>query len=152
MKRSRSALILSALATVGCFSISDTSFDEVSRVSSPAGKMDAILVETNGGATTSFGYYVFVVPPGVKLTKRDEKYIVARLYGAIRNQGAYGANLRWSVKERLQIEYLRSKAAEVIEPTVNYDGVDVAVELRGGVEDPAAAPGGMLYNLEKTPK
>ena len=152
MKRDHIALILVALVTVSCFSISDVSFDEVSRVTSPDGRMDAILIETNGGATTSFGYYVFVVPPGVKLSKRDDKYIVASMYDTVRNQGAYGVNLRWPVKERLQIVYLRSKTADVLAPTLNYDGFDVAVELISGVEDPAAPPGGMLYNLQKTPR
>lgn len=106
--------------------------------------MDAILVETNGGATTSFGYYVFVVPSGVKLKERDDKYIVAKMYGATRNRNAYGANLNWSIKERLRIEYLSAHSAEVLDSSINYAGFDVAVELVAGVEDTAASPGGML--------
>ena len=150
MKFIHAFVFATVLTTVSCFSIAgDASFDEVSRISSPDRRMDAILVETNGGATTSFGYLVFVVPAGVKLPKRDDKYIVASLYGAERNEHAFGANLRWSRKERLQIEYLSAKSTEVLMPTSNYDGSDVKVELRSGVEDPSAPPGGMLYNLNK---
>ena len=34
--------------------------DEVARVTSPDGRVEAVLIETNGGATTSFGYKVLV--------------------------------------------------------------------------------------------
>jgi hypothetical protein len=34
----------------------EPSKDEVARNTSPTGKVDAVLLETNGGATTSFGY------------------------------------------------------------------------------------------------
>ena len=40
------------------------SFDEVARVLHPQANVDAVLVETNGGATTSFGYEVFVLSRG----------------------------------------------------------------------------------------
>lgn len=111
-----------------CVSIPElVSFDEVARVSSPDRRADAVLVETNGGATTSFGYYVFVVPSGVKLSERDDKYLVAKLYGAVRNKSAYGANLNWSEKERLKIEFLNARSAELIETTINYGGFDVAI-------------------------
>ncbi len=144
------ALLLVIGITSSCFSIvGDASFDEVTRKTSPDGRVDAILVETNGGATTSFGYLVFVVPNGVKLTKRDDKYIVASLYGAARNEQAYGANLSWPSKDRLRIEYLSTRSADLLEPRINFSGYDVGVELIGGVEDRSAPPGGMLQNLEK---
>ncbi|MBL8397465.1 MAG: hypothetical protein JNL84_04855 [Candidatus Accumulibacter sp.] len=38
--------------------IGEPSKDEVARVVSPSGNIDAVLFETNGGATTSFGYEV----------------------------------------------------------------------------------------------
>ena len=137
------ALIL--LSVSGCVSAPElVSFDEVARVSSPDRRADAILVETNGGATTSFGYYVFVVPPGVKLKERDDKYIVVKLHATTRNKSAYGANLNWSDKERLKIEFLSARSAELLEPTINYGGFDVAVELVRGVEDPSSPQGGML--------
>jgi len=39
----------------------EPSKDEVARDTSPTGKVDALLLETNGGATTSFGYEVYIV-------------------------------------------------------------------------------------------
>ena len=70
--------------------------------------------------------------------------LVAKLYAATRNKSAYGANLKWSDKERLKIEFLSARSAELLEPTINYGGFDVAVELVRGVEDPNAPAGGML--------
>ena len=44
-------IVLALLA--GCGLVSR---DEVARVASPYGGVEAVLIETNGGATTSFGY------------------------------------------------------------------------------------------------
>src|SRR3954462_9773236 len=73
--------------------------DEVSSVRSPDGQVQAVLFETNGGATTSFGY-------DVELHDRHgASFSVAKLYGAVRNAHAWGVNLRWKV-DPLSIEYL----------------------------------------------
>jgi hypothetical protein len=37
-------------------------FEELERHTSPDGRVDAVLVRSNGGATTSFGYSVHIVP------------------------------------------------------------------------------------------
>lgn len=141
------AVFVVAMGTFACVSIAgDASFDEVARVSSPDGRAEAILVETDGGATTSFGYFVFVVPKGVELEKNDDKYIVAQLYGASRNSSAYGANLSWPSRDRLRIEYLSARSTEVLEPNINFAGYDVTVELVSGIENPSAPPGGMIQH------
>ncbi|MBK9164668.1 MAG: hypothetical protein IPM21_12330 [Acidobacteria bacterium] len=141
---------LLAFFVSSCISLnSDASFDEVSRVPSPDGQVDALLVETNGGATTSFGYSVFVVPKGVRLKSRDDKYIVATLYGAVRSKSAYGANLNWPARDRLSIEYLDAKSAKVLNSRIIFADYHVSVELNKGIEDSSAPAGGMLYNLEK---
>jgi hypothetical protein len=81
------ALALVMLAT-GCKRT--VSHDEVARTWSPNGQVAAILFEENGGATTSFGYEVEL---GSK--NGSGQKLVAQLYGAQRNEDAYGANLRW---------------------------------------------------------
>lgn len=72
--------------------LGEPSKDEVARIVSPSGNVEAVLFETNGGATTSFGYEVFVVERGAKPSGSP----AVSLYGAVRNQHAYGANLKWS--------------------------------------------------------
>jgi hypothetical protein len=114
-------------------------------VPSPDGHIDALLMETNGGATTSFGYEVHVVERG-----RPAKDQVVRLYGASRNQNAYGANLKWTGENELVIEYLEARDQTLERATVSIAGRVIKVSLRSGVNDPMAPAGGMLYNLELT--
>jgi hypothetical protein len=117
---------------------------EVARTTSPSGKVDAVLVESSGGATTSFGYTVFVVPAG-KSTWLYNK--VAWLYAA-RTEQAYGVNLRWAGPANLTLEYLTAKEADLLRSNVWVAGEQVRIGLRSGVADPKAPSGGMLYNLE----
>jgi hypothetical protein len=121
------------------------SHDEVSRVSSSAGDLDAVLIETNGGATTSFGYLVYVVPHGARPSQGAEG---AMLYGAVRNDQAYGANLKWEGSQ-LTVEYRDARQVALRRPTVVIGSDTVTIVLRSGVTDSVAPAGGMLYNLER---
>jgi hypothetical protein len=136
-------LLLASL--VGCL-LFPTSHDEVSRVASPSGRLDAVLVETNGGATTDFGYLVYVVAHRAPTPNRGE---LAWLYGAGRSTRAYGANLKWESESRLRVEYLEAKEAEVRRERLVLGSDTVRIALRSGVADSMAPAGGMLYNLEK---
>ena len=138
------ALVLSCAAAGGCA----VGRDEVARVAAPAGGREAVLVETNGGATTSFGYEVHVVPRGGRPGEENQ---VARLYGAVRNDSAYGANLRWVGARELRVEYLRARSAELRRPRVRAAGEAVRVALDSGVADPGVPAGGMLWNLQRRP-
>ena len=139
------------IATAGalCITACDiVSHDEVARVTSPDGNSDAVLIETNGGATTSFGYEIHVVPRG------DDprfKWETAFLYGAFRNPHAYGVNLRWESPTSLAIEYLSAKTATLKQASVSVGGREIVVQLVDGIADPNAPPGGMLYNLQGRP-
>jgi hypothetical protein len=112
---------------------------------SPDGRVEAVLMETNGGATTSFGYEVHVVEKG-----RPASDQVARLYGAVRNENAYGANLKWISDNELVVEYLEARDQTLGLASVSVAGRAIKVSLRSGVSDPTAPAGGMLYNLERT--
>lgn len=118
--------------------------DEVARVGSPDGRVDAVLVETNGGATTSFGYEIHVVEKG-----KSYREAVATLYGALRNDNAYGANLRWRTDSELMVEYQQARAEALEKSTVRVAGRDIRIVHRPGVSDSNAPAGGMLYNLER---
>jgi hypothetical protein len=123
--------------------IGEPSKGEVARVVSPSGIIDAVLFETNGGATTSFGYEVYVVEHGAQSSGTP----AASLYGAVRNQYAYGANLRWPSSNSLAVEYLSAKSAKVNAHTQSVGTQAIHVTLREGATDNTAPPGGMLYNL-----
>ena len=119
--------------------------DEVSRVPSPDGRVEAVLIETNGGATTSFGYRILVETKGRWFSGEE----VAWLYGAGRNEHAYGVNLKWHSDAELFIEYLDAREAKLMKPKMNVAGRSITIALRGGVTDPTAPAGGMLRNLKK---
>lgn len=132
------------LVLTGCF----RSSDEVARVTSPSGKIDVVLVELNGGATTDFEYEVFVVPVR-ESTWRHKR--VAFFYGAVRSENAYGVNLKWTTSSNLTLEYLRARQEDLLLAHVAIVGEPVSVILRSGVSDAKAPPGGMLYNLQGRP-
>ena len=119
------------------------SHDEVARVPGP-GELDALVLEENGGATTSFWYDVFVVPRSGKARWWRK---AAHIYGAGRNERAFGVNVRWADAGHIVVEYLTADDARVIRPSLEVKGQRVAVTLHSGVRDPSAPPGGMLYNL-----
>ena len=120
--------------------------DEVVRLPSPGGKIDAIVVETNGGATTSFGYEVHIVPHGSKPGRYSK---AASLYGAVRNSSAYGVNLLWLSRDRLAVQYDTAKLSKLNRANFEIDGDRVSVELHSGKPDPDSPAGGMEYNLNK---
>ena len=139
-------LVVAVLLLFFVLSYSDfgaLSKEEVARVASPNGQFDAILLETNGGATTSFGYEVYVSEQGKQPSGEPPLF----LYGAIRNQNAYGANLRWASDNLLVIEYFKAKSSKLNKPKLTVGGQNFQFSAREGVLDSYALPGGMLYNL-----
>ena len=109
--RKLSFLPIALALLAGCGLVSR---DEVAQVASPDGRVEAVLIETNGGATTSFGYEVHVVPKG-----RPASDQVAGLYGAGRNENAYGANLKWADDHELVIEYLAAREQQLERASVS---------------------------------
>ncbi|HET8678141.1 MAG TPA: hypothetical protein VFO63_20230 [Blastocatellia bacterium] len=120
---------------------------EVARVASPSGRLEAIVIEANTGPKASSSYDVFLVPSG---KDHNQGIHVASLYAASRSRTAFGVNLRWDGPEELAVEYLEARAAEIMKATADIEGEQVHVKLRDGIEDPTAAPGGMLDNTKKS--
>lgn len=137
------ALPMAASALCGALLLG-LSKDEVARVASPDGKLEAVLVETNGGATTSFGYEVHVVQRAGKPNGSPAAF----MYGAVRNESAYSANLHWEKSNLLAVEFLDAKSSEASTPSVLVGGQEILLAMRSGISDSKAPPGGMLYNLK----
>lgn len=142
MKYAISGCLALMLLCVGCQE--QSSSYEVAHVVSPDGRLEAVLNETNGGATTSFGYVVSIGPKGSKTRSQ-----VASLYGAIRSEHAYGINLRWQSEKVLSVQYLQAKAIQQVSNTITVDGRQLGIVLQSGVNDSTAPPGGMYYNLSQ---
>jgi hypothetical protein len=133
-----------SLAAVACLDLGEWSWDEVARAPSPVG-VDAVVIESNGGATTSFGYDVYVVA-NAQSVERNAAGSVAYLYGARRSDSAYGVTLRWQDSTHLVLEYLRAQEVRLNDSLVTVAGRLIHVVLRAGIADPTAPTGGMLWN------
>ena len=140
MNTLRFLLILSFTSCIGCETVSR---HEVANVRSPDGSVEAALFETNGGATTSFGYEVELRQNAHRGTK------VASFYGAFRNENAYGVEMKWNGDDELDIEYLKAKAPPSIQSFAEIGGKNIYVVMKEGITNPAAPSGGMLYNLKR---
>lgn len=139
------AVSVAAAVVAGCEM--GASRDEVVSLPSPDGAYEAFLIETNGGATTSFGYEVGVREAGGVI---DRSAPVARLYGAVRSDCAYGVTLRWSGSRTLSVEYIEAQSASFASG-VRLGGTAIAIVEAKGVTDESAPCGGMLYNLRGRP-
>ena len=137
------ALILVVLL-LGYAWLPDSSRDIVARTTSPDGALDAVLVETNGGATTSFGYEILIADKG-----KDRGTPVAFLDGATRNQQAWGVDVRWIDDTHIDISYLKAESVQQDRTKLVVAGRNVTVSLHSGVLNEAAPAGGMLYNLKR---
>lgn len=127
------------------FSLFDVpSHDEVARVTSPDGLIDAVLVESNGGATDPFWYDVYLVPKGLPYSNSAS---AVYLSNASRNADADGADLRWETPLRLEVRFLQADKATVRNTPTNVAGRQITVVLGPGISDASAPSGGMLYNL-----
>ena len=136
-----SVLAAAIIFSTGC---AGPKWDEVARAPSPNGKIDAVLLETSGGATTTYQY-------AVRLVKKDggvsESISTATLVGAARNEQAYGVNLRWESSTVLKVEYQSAISSSTSQTPLIVNGIRVTVVLHPGVVDPNAPPGGMYFNL-----
>lgn len=113
--------------------------EEVARIPSPSGKVVATLVETNGGATTSFGYEVYLASSNSWFQGTK----VAFLYGAVQKDSPsgdvhYGVNLRWNTDSELLIQYLDARWVNWDVPEWYGSDSKVQVTLRPRTEDPNA--------------
>lgn len=74
---------------------------EISRVSSPDGKLDAVYIQAAGGAMTSGNYLVYIVPKGRQVPKKKE---IAVFHG----KRTYDLEILWKADRELLIRYNKS--------------------------------------------
>lgn len=79
------------------------------------------MVETNGGATTAFGYEIYLVPKG-QPWGGDRKALVSNPEGEVRP--------RWEPPSRLFIDYKNARFADLYVTAVDVNGEKVQIEMR----------------------
>lgn len=136
-----------ALSLLGCQS--QQTWDEVRRVLAPAGKVDAVLAERQGGRIKGFEYDVYVVPNGAVAQNTRP---VAVLSGATRNDSASGAALHWVGANTLSVEFLRAERDTLLTGEVEVAGIPIWIVLSPGKRDSLAPPGRMLRVTSRRPQ
>jgi hypothetical protein len=133
--------IVAMLLAGGCTVFDTASHVEIARAVSPDGRVDAVVIETNGGATTSYAYDVCIAPHGEHCDRSDS---VANLYASRHGNDDYGVDTRWQGNSLLRVEFGSADYSRLLEPGVRVAGREVRVELQSGVWDPrmmsSAAP------------
>jgi hypothetical protein len=135
------AMRIPAILALLCLAACDpgTSFDEVGQAVSPDGRVRAILLETNGGATTSFGYVVRLAPAAPSGSAPVE---AGMLYGAVRSECAFGVDMQWVDAATLRLSFQSARQVDVPD-RVMVAGRPVRLELRDGIVNPDASCGAM---------
>ncbi len=120
-------------------------FEEVSRLSSPDGNVDAVLMSHDGGATTSLSYLLYIVPAGEKMTKQDMKSKIYRpVFDADHMEGR---NIFWLHNKVLEIQYNKARIFSFrnhIRPL--KEDYSYVVEIR---ETPLTAPPSLIEQDRK---
>ncbi|MCA9864659.1 MAG: hypothetical protein KC432_16610 [Thermomicrobiales bacterium] len=101
---------------------------EISRLTAPDGRHDAVLFEHNCGATTDFATHVAVLPAGAPLGDTAGNAFVAEAgEGGLRAAwGGPPVEIAWDVNGALAIRF--DAAAEVFHQSAVVDGVPVHAE------------------------
>jgi hypothetical protein len=109
--------------------------EEFSRLASPDGALDAVVYETNGGATEPFSYDLYVVAHG---SSKWSGQHVAWFDAPGLNNNAYGIHVRWTSDDQLMVQYYSARRVDVSTLTPTVSGHRVSVEIKPGVKDPKA--------------
>jgi hypothetical protein len=74
---------------------------EVSRVTSPDGKLDAVYVQSNAGAMASADLLVYIVPKGHETPKEKDQAV-------FHGKHTYDLEISWKADQELLIQYNKS--------------------------------------------
>ena len=103
------AFVITALFLFsGCINIAgERHSQEIERVKSPDGTVDAVLVRGGGGATTGFDFSVFIVPSGTPFDEKSELFnSEIDLFGADHLENL---KLVWREPKFLEIRYDKAR-------------------------------------------
>lgn len=92
--------ILSELTLIKLFLFDDCSQEESSRITSSDGRIDAVMVKTNCGATTGYSYNIFIVPKGKQPSDNDSVFS---------SDKTEDLNISWASSSELLITYREAR-------------------------------------------
>ena len=122
-------ILVFACLTTGCWPniAGDVHVEEVKRLLSPDGKAEAIVQLTDGGATTSRSYSVFIAPKGAKPAEGNR---TVTLEASTLPSGDYGIIVSWTSPTTLEVRSEQVRKVFEIRTTVTIAGVAYHVQRK----------------------
>jgi hypothetical protein len=111
-------------------------FEETWRLTAPDGKVDAVLMAHDAGATTSVTYSLYIVPSRIKVTARDvkkDRWPAVFMASDIEDQ-----NIHWIENYLLEIKYVKAHIYQFrnhLSLLVEDQGYGVEIKLREAVDN-----------------
>jgi len=141
----RFAICLLPLLLGSCNLTGNVSSEERAWTASPDGQTHAILIETNGGATTAYGYLVELHPSD----HQGEKPVRAAKLYRVASDCEFGPAIHWRDADTLTVGFETAQQIQVNEEvTVGRKKIHVIVDRTLG--DPAKPCKGMIGRGRKT--
>ena len=134
----RSMMVPFALLLSCCNIAGDSDREERAWANSPDGRTHAILIETNGGATTAFGYLVELHPSD---HQGQEPVRVADFY-RVESDCEYGLDMRWADANTLVLG-IRSASQMHVDKSASVGGKIIRVIIETGAGQSADPCRGM---------
>lgn len=138
------ALVALSVLFVGCSRVALG--EQVAVATSPDGSIDAIVTESSAGATTSYSYNVYLARRGSPRSEWGPR--IVSLYAAVRNDHAYGVNVKWTGEDTVVVECFRAGGVKIRRPTTEIQGREVHMTVKTGVVDAQAPSGSMAKNVK----
>jgi hypothetical protein len=101
--------------------------EEVRRLASPSGAVEAVVQLIDGGATTSRAFCIFVVPKGAK---PEDDYRMVTYDGPTLANGDYGVVLDWSSPSVLSVGSTKAKQVFDLRTSLLIQGVTYHVQRK----------------------
>lgn len=110
--------------------------EEMMRVPSPDGEVEAIVLRVNAHSTVAFSYEVYVAPPG----ERDVPTRIAGFY-RVHSDGEPERAVTpvWLDDRNLQITFGAAQMGDLLQDDVVVDGRRIRLTCRGSVSQPGEA-------------
>lgn len=140
----RSIVIPFACFLSSCNIAGDSSREERAWANSPDGGTHAILIETNGGATTAFGYLVELHPSD----HQGQKPVRVADFYRVESDCEYGLDMRWSDVNTLILEMGSASQMHFVR-SARVGGKIVRVIVKTGIGESADPCRGMKGRPQK---
>lgn len=101
---------------------------ETHRLVSPNGKVDAVVIEADGGATTSVVQRIYVVEHGSKVLGKPQIVLDGALIKKYdQNTSKYGVNIDWDSTNELRISYSSVKRKIINSLTIQVNNQTIYI-------------------------